>query len=276
MNISKKKKNIEIQNIFIAKKFLNKNIISFFKKKKINYILGDERKLNNFLLYNSKNTDLNIFCGFPYIIKDYNFDLTKYGSLNLHAGKLPNYRGGSPLNWQIIFGEKNIGISIIKMSKGIDTGDIVEEASFSLLKKDDISSVHKKCNNIFPKLTYLSILKVFKKNKLKKQSKTKIRYYKQRSFKDGKINWKNQGSNQIFNFVRALTSPYHCAYTFFKKKIFFIKKCSVTKKNNILKEPGSFLVKKNMIIVKTKKNCISFSNIKLINKTKKIKELKFD
>ena len=110
------------------------------------------------------------------------------------------------------------------MSKGIDTGDIVEEASFSLLKKDDISSVHKKCNNIFPKLTYLSILKVFKKNKLKKQSKTKIRYYKQRSFKDGKINWKNQGSNQIFNFSKSFNVAISLCIYFFQKKNFFYKK----------------------------------------------------
>ena len=74
------------------------------------------KEINFFLFYNSKNTDLNIFCGFPYIIKNNNFDLTKYGSLNLHAGKLPNYRGGSPLNWQIINGEKKFNL-IIKILK---------------------------------------------------------------------------------------------------------------------------------------------------------------
>ena len=128
----KGKKDIKIQKIFLAKKFINKSIVSILKKKKIAFSLGSEKKVNSFLLKEKENTDLNIFCGFPYIIKNNYFNLAKLGSLNLHAGKLPQYRGGSPLNWQIINGEKKISISVIKMSKGIDTGDIVKETSFKL------------------------------------------------------------------------------------------------------------------------------------------------
>lgn len=272
----KNKKNIDIKKIFLAKKFLDKKVESALKKKKINFILGNEKKLRSFLISSRKNADLNIFCGFPYIIKKNIFNLSKYGSLNLHAGKLPNYRGGSPLNWQIINGEKKIWISVIKMSRRLDAGDIVEEAWFKLLKKDDIYSVHKKCNKIFPKITYLSILKIIKNIKFKKQEKIKIRYFKQRSFNDGKINWKEKDANQVFNFVRALTTPYHCAYTFFKKKIYLIKKCSQTKNKFYLKKAGNFLIKNNMIIVKTKKNCIKFSNTKLLKEVKNIKNLSFD
>ena len=272
----KGKKDIKIQKIFLAKKFINKSIVSILKKKKIAFSLGSEKKVNSFLLKEKENTDLNIFCGFPYIIKNNYFNLAKLGSLNLHAGKLPQYRGGSPLNWQIINGEKKISISVIKMSKGIDTGDIVKETSFKLLEKDDIKSVHKKCNDLFPKLTYLSIIKILKKKKLKKQKKTKIKYYKQRSFDDGRINWKNQNSKEVFNFVRALTFPYHCAYTIFKKKFYFIKKCSQVKDNCGLKQPGDFVVKKNKIIVKTKKNCVIFSNHMITNHAKKVNNFKFD
>ena len=64
---------------------------------------------------------------FPYIFNKELLDTPKHGSINLHGGRLPKYRGGSPLNWQIINNEKYIGISIIQMDEGIDTGPILLE-----------------------------------------------------------------------------------------------------------------------------------------------------
>ena len=60
-------------------------------------------------------SDLFLVAGFPTIFKEPILDVPKYGVINLHAGPLPKYKGGSPLNWQIINDEKEIGISIIKM-----------------------------------------------------------------------------------------------------------------------------------------------------------------
>ena len=68
----------------------------------------------------------------------------KKNVINLHAGPLPEYRGGSPLNWQMINGENYIGISVIKMTKGLDSGPIYEKAKFKLKDKYNISDVHKK------------------------------------------------------------------------------------------------------------------------------------
>lgn len=274
----KKKKDLKINKIVLAKKFINREVFWYLKKKKISFILLGKKKLNNFLKLEN-NSDLNIFCGFPYIIKNNLFNLTKYGSLNLHAGKLPKYRGGSPLNWQIINGEKKIGLSIIKMTKDIDAGDIVIEKSFKLKKNDNIFLVHKKANLIFPKMTYDAIKKIFKYKKLKKQDTKKANYFKQRTFDDGLVNWSKQDSYQIYNFVRALTHPYHCAYTFFKRKIYFISKCAEVKKKYTLSiEPGNFFFKRNFIFVKTKKNYIKFYNKKLSHyiRSKKNIDYKFD
>ena len=62
---------------------------------------------------------------------------------------LPSYRGGSPLNWQIINGENKIYISIIKMSKKIDKGDLLAEGNFPLRPKDTITSVKLKSDQLF-------------------------------------------------------------------------------------------------------------------------------
>tara|TARA_B100000963_G_scaffold272082_1_gene240271 strand:- start:1580 stop:2455 length:876 start_codon:yes stop_codon:yes gene_type:complete len=274
-NYLTKKNNIQIQNIFLAKKFLDREICKDLKKRKIKFKLINMLQLHEYLRLDKHDNDLNIFCGFPYIVKNNCYNLTKYGSINLHAGKLPKYRGGSPLNWQIINGEKKIYISTIKMSKGIDTGKIIKEYSFKLYDKDTIKTVHEKCNKIFPKITYQSIQKIIDRKKLKKQS-YKTKYFKQRSFKDGKINWKKNNSTQIYNFVRAITYPYHCAYTFFDKKIYFIPKCEKIEKKYNLDNSGDFIGTDNSIIVKTKNKYIKFYNANLYKKIKKLKVYKFD
>ena len=140
------------------------------------------------------------------------------------------------------------------MSKEIDKGKIIKEHSFKLNEKDDIKKVHVKYNKIFPK-NYISSnkKKIIKKEKIFKTTKNYNKYFKQRTFKDGKIYWKKKNSAQIYNFVRALTFPYHCAYTFFEKKIYFIPKCVKIKNSNNLVSPGNFFAKDRSIIVKTKR-----------------------
>ena len=121
------KKKLNINRIFLTKKLLNKKIINEIKKTKITFNLINNLKSKRIDKHLKYKTDLSIICGFPHIFNKKLINLCSYGMLNCHAGKLPQYRGGSPLNWQMINGEKYIGISVIKINKGIDTGDIVGE-----------------------------------------------------------------------------------------------------------------------------------------------------
>ena len=83
-------------------------------------------------------------------------------------GPLPKYRGGSPLNWQIINGEKYIGISLIKMNEGIDEGLILKEKKLFTKKEDDIQTVHNKVNKLFPNLLASLLKEVFNKKEKQK------------------------------------------------------------------------------------------------------------
>ena len=99
-----KKKKFIITNI-ITKKFLNKKILKKITKK--NYVLInnlESENLENFL--KKQKFDLLISAGFPHLFKKNYLKISKFGIINLHGGKLPKYRGGSPLNWQIINNEK--------------------------------------------------------------------------------------------------------------------------------------------------------------------------
>ena len=129
---------------------------------------------------------------------------------------MPKYRGGSPLVWQIINNEKEIGLSIIKINEQIDGGSILSKAKFKNLKSHNIDIVQKKANKLFLKLTLKAITKLQNKNKLKIQPKS-LSYFKQRNDKDGFIDFA-KSSNDVYNFVRAQSYPYKGAFFFNKKR----------------------------------------------------------
>lgn len=246
-----KSKGCDVFNV-ITKKYLKKDIIKIAPKKKIKFIRNlKSKKLIQFI--KNKKFDLIISAGFPHIFKPNFFNLAKYGILNLHAGKLPKYRGGSPLVWQIINNEKKIGISIIKINKGIDTGNIICSASFSNNKKDNIFSVQKKTNKKFLKLTLTAIKNLERGKKFLKQSKSNS-YFKQRNDKDARINF-HQSNIDIFNFVRSQGFPYKGAYFFYKKKKVRLLKCKMSSLNPNLKS-GCAFIKNGSQYIKCKKNSV--------------------
>ncbi len=138
-----------------VKKFLIKRKLKFKVLKKVNLELAKKMKMKNYFLI--------ISSGFPLIFPNIFLKLFRNQVVNLHAGPLPKYRGGSPLNWQIINGEKKISISIIRMSGKIDHGPIFSERSFILQNSDTIKTVHQKVNRMFPQMLKQVILKIKKK-----------------------------------------------------------------------------------------------------------------
>lgn len=174
-------------------------------------------------LLRSLNPDMFIVAGFPTIFKKMLLTIPKFGTLNLHGGPVPQYRGGSPLNWQIINGEKKIGVSIILMDNGIDTGDILAQGFFDLALTDDINTVHQKANKCFVKLVS-EVIKRFEKNEIfpQKQNEHAAQYWVQRSPQDGFIQWSVMTAQQVVNLIRALKPPYPSAFTYLDSQKIFL------------------------------------------------------
>lgn len=241
-----KKIKIKIQKIFVSKKNLRKDFLKKLQKKKIKFQIIDnlEKKIVNKML---RLSDVGIVCGFPYIFKKDLLNLSKYGIINCHAGKLPKYRGGSPLNWQIINNEKFFGLSIIKIDENIDTGKIIEEKKFKLLKKYNINHLHKIANNQFPIMVIKSLSKLKRNIKFKNQSIKNVNYFRQRNQKDSEIIFNKVTFKKIQLYIRALQPPYPEPYFFYNKKKMIIKKVSITHTkiipNKILKIKDHFYVK---------------------------------
>lgn len=213
------------KKLLILKELENNQSINF---KIVESINSEE----HFLYIKKINPDIAIVAGFSQIFNNTIINAPKFGTINLHAGPLPQYRGGSPLNWQIINGEKTIGLSIIQMNNGIDTGKILCQSSFKLKNSDSISDVHKNANVFFSEMV-LDVLNHIQRKSLVslKQDENKAIYWHQRSDLDGKINWKNMTALQVYNFIRALSKPYNGSHTSYLNHKLRIFSSRVTNKN---------------------------------------------
>jgi methionyl-tRNA formyltransferase len=158
--------------------------------------------------------DLFILCGYNKILKSLIIDIPPLGTINLHGGKLPEYRGAAPINWQIINGETTGGCSIIYVDEGIDTGDIIAQEIYPITAEDTHASVLEKTLNIFPALLE-TVLQQIESGSVKatKQDLLAGQYYSRRYPRDSRIDWKTMDDVQINNLVRGMHGPYPAAFT---------------------------------------------------------------
>lgn len=86
--------------------------------------------------------DVITVAAYGQILKDNILQLAPYGCINVHASLLPKYRGASPIQWAVINGEKETGITIMHMDAGIDTGDIILQRTLTLACDETAGSLH--------------------------------------------------------------------------------------------------------------------------------------
>ncbi len=153
---------------------------------------------------------------FNQIFKRNILDITPLGIINCHAGKLPFYRGRNILNWALINDEKEFGITVHYVDKGIDTGDIILQRNFPINDNDDYSTLLNVAFDECANILYDSLL-LFLKGEVKRIEQKDIHtlgmYCGRRQEGDEIINW-SQTSREIFNFIRAVCTPAPQARTF--------------------------------------------------------------
>ena len=264
-----KEKKLKLNNIIYCKKEIKSKLRHIINLKKTLYI-KNINKNKSLLTLKKKNNDLFIIAGYPQIFASNVLKIPKKMTINLHGGPIPKYRGGSPLNWQIINDEKKIGISILEVNKKIDGGKLIEKTFFSLNQEDDIKTVHKKANYFFYKLLKKALTKIRKKKNrnlfLNKSGESK--YWHQRKDIHGELNYKKKSAKECFNFIRAITKPYPGAWIKYKYKkkrcIIRLFKSRIMNKNRL--EKKIFLKKKSIYLpckdnfLKVTKFQISYDN----------------
>jgi methionyl-tRNA formyltransferase len=168
--------------------------------------------------------DVMIVCGYYRLLPDAIFQVVRDGVWGIHNSLLPQYRGGSPLVWQIINGEKTVGSSFFRFASGIDDGPVLEQVRLedaqTLTIKDAMDSLEhawiKRLPVIWQGFCEGSI-------EAKEQNHSEATYCALRNEHDGEIDW-HKDALDIDRFVRAQASPYPGAFfTLNDKKIKVVK-----------------------------------------------------
>jgi methionyl-tRNA formyltransferase len=165
---------------------------------------------------NSYSPDLLISMSFNQILKKEILNIAPKRFINCHAGALPFYRGRNPLNWVLINGEKQYGITVHYVDEGIDTGDIIIQNLYNISDEDSyktlLDKACKECADIL--LNAMDLIYYGHEKRIKQSSIHPVGFYcNQRLCGDEKLNW-NDTSINIHNFIRGITLPGPGARTF--------------------------------------------------------------
>jgi len=205
-----------------------KGFEEFAAAKKINfYVARNKAEAEDNILRASP--EICFVVGWYWIISAGTLKSVPNGFLGIHHSLLPKYRGGSPLVWAVINGEKMVGTTLFSFTEGMDDGNIWAQESLEVDDKDYISDLlvrlEEKAVSILRE-KYIPILE--KKAKPSPQDHKKATFCAQRIPEDGLIDW-NKGALEIFNFVRAQSEPYPGAFTFLDHKKLIIWKANPEK-----------------------------------------------
>jgi methionyl-tRNA formyltransferase len=149
------------------------------------------------------NPDLFIVAAYGKILPKEILEIPKYGAINVHASLLPKYRGASPVQCAIINGEKETGITLMKMNEKMDEGDILVQEKIKINENDTTDTLMKKMAELGAKMTVKFVSDwVEEKIKPTKQNHADATYCKTVKKEDGKIDWSNT-AEEIYRQWRA-------------------------------------------------------------------------
>jgi methionyl-tRNA formyltransferase len=253
---------------------LQQSAVKIYALQKGLYILQPEKLKNPDFLQQLKalNADIQVVVAFR-MLPEVVWGMPPMGTINLHGSLLPQYRGAAPINWAIINGEKETGVTTFKLKQEIDTGDILLQQSFFIGENDTAGEVHDKMKEIGAGVL-LQTIRGIADGALNEKPQLSIinlelsaLHHAPKIFTETcNINW-NKTAEDVYNLIRGL-SPYPAAFTFLKdKKLKVYKADKINKVPAVL--PGEIETdKKTYLQFACNKGYISVKEIQLEGKKK--------
>ena len=211
------------------------------------------------------DADLFVVAAFGQILSKEILDMPKFGCVNIHASLLPKYRGAAPIQWAILEGEKETGVTIMQMNEGLDTGDMLTKVIVPIEENDTGESLFDKLAQAGAKLLVETIPQMEAGTlKPEPQDDSLSTYAKMIKKEMGLIDWKKEAV-VLERLVRGMNS-WPSAYTHFNGKTLKIWEAGVENAETTA-EPGTVVeVTKNRIKVQTGRDLLVLKQIQLEGK----------
>lgn len=211
------------------------------------------------------NPDVIVVVAFGQILPVQVLELPDYGCLNVHASLLPKLRGAAPIQWSVIQGDKESGVTIMQMDEGLDTGDILMVERYTLDEKETGGSLFEKLSELGGPLI-LKVLEQAENGSLHPipQKEEEYTYAKMLTKSIGEMDF-NKSAVELERLIRGL-NPWPSAYTYLNGKMLKIWEAQVTA-NETEHEPGTIIaVEKQSLTVQTGEGALQISSLQLEGK----------
>lgn len=209
--------------------------------------------------------DVIVVIAFGQILSKEILDLPKYGCINVHASLLPKYRGAAPIQWAVIDGERQSGVTTMYMAEGLDTGDIIDTAVLTLDEKETGGSLFDKLSIMGGELILETLEKLENGTATRTPQKEELSTYAGKITKElGCIDF-SKSAIEIERLIRGL-NPWPSAFTYMDGKMMKIWDATVSEEEST-SIPGTILEKtKECIKVATGKGCLCINELQLEGK----------
>ncbi|GKX44077.1 bifunctional polymyxin resistance protein ArnA [Pectobacterium carotovorum subsp. carotovorum] len=181
------------------------------------------------------------------LLSDDILQLPSFGAFNLHGSLLPHYRGRAPVNWVLVNGETQTGVTLHKMVSRADAGDIVAQSVVAIDEEDTALTLHGKCRTAAATLLAQQLPLIRSREiTLTPQDESRASYFGRRTAADGLIDW-HKSAREINNLIRAVTEPYPGAFTFLGERNVTIWRARIVK-DKLGGEPGAIISTSPLVV----------------------------
>jgi methionyl-tRNA formyltransferase len=240
------------------KKFAIENNILIYQPEKLK---GNEEFITQL---KDLQPDLFVVVAFRILPKEI-FEIPKYGSFNLHASLLPRYRGAAPIQWALIKGETETGLTTFKLAEKIDTGSIYIQERVQIYPEDNFGSLHDRLSELGTELVIKTIDLIDQGNySLIPQDDSTASLAPKITKEICRIDW-NKSALEIHNLVRGL-SPFPSAFFIYDDKLIKVYKTEIDYEKKL--KPSEILQTKNQLFIGCADNAIKILDIQIEGKKK--------
>ena len=181
----------------------------------------------------SLNPDVICVVAYGKILPKEILEIPKYGCINVHGSLLPKYRGAAPIQWAVLNGDKETGVTTMYMDVGMDTGDMILKEKVEIGEDETTGELWDRLSKIGGKLLVETLKQIEEGTAPREKQGEEFTMARMLNKEMSKINWDEQTAQSIKNLVRGL-NPIMGAYTFLDEKKIKFWKVDIAKQDEII------------------------------------------
>lgn len=193
------------------------------------------------------NPELIVVVAYGKLLPKEVLDVAKFGCINVHASLLPKYRGAGPIQWSVLNGEKETGVTTMLMAEGLDTGDMLLKASTEILENETASELHDRLSEIGAKLLIETITELEKGTLIPQKQDDRLSTYAPMLTKEMCSIDFEKSAQEIHNQIRGL-ADWPCATAILNDKKIKIYKSELVSDKIINAQAGMVIDENNFIV----------------------------